>query len=483
MSTASIGMNKHSVLPPIIPESEKEFLDSIHGYIISEIENVGCTKEGPAEEYYVIYRNVFERIIEHVKAYKNILTTIKQEYDAFIEAVKKGQRTAFYLHGKLKVLACESTTLMYYRKRITQLEQNIKKIERNSTRTENLIKKIRTFRTTAAVETTTPCKKLDPSKAIPGSLVSSGSSIFERDHTQATEAADMIEYIERFNELFSRGQYESAAIFAANCPRGILRNEETMEKFKAVSSVKGKILPLLMYCEALVSTSMAVKHPLPANLTVEAIKCALSEKRLELVMYWITQQKLSFNEEAGDVICAYGEVDKHNRSQCLALAQIAYSRCGAHKKAALCLCKQGQISGAMDYIHQLQYFSTDDYIYLVKNCPSVQLIRCLTQEWKGKPAALSLGATVLFLYNTEQRIYSIRLLEDIAKESRNILEQMIINDSNCNVEEWKEIAEICFQHKKIKLGKLLISILTAQDGVLELPPDDDSAKLMEHVFM
>ncbi|XP_054842227.1 clathrin heavy chain linker domain-containing protein 1 isoform X3 [Eublepharis macularius] len=469
--------------------------------------------------------------------------------------------------------------------------KGIKKIERNSTRTENLIKKIRTFRTTAAVETTTPCKKLDPSKAIPGlshkdsfnmdalakhlahlqkrlqelkedmftkyvpvenmavieeklnhalnrrdkseaenkklkscyyrivqfanalsiwentdksidtlnqlivqirerdkkiekgSLVSSGSSIFERDHTQATEAADMIEYIERFNELFSRGQYESAAIFAANCPRGILRNEETMEKFKAVSSVKGKILPLLMYCEALVSTSMAVKHPLPANLTVEAIKCALSEKRLELVMYWITQQKLSFNEEAGDVICAYGEVDKHNRSQCLALAQIAYSRCGAHKKAALCLCKQGQISGAMDYIHQLQYFSTDDYIYLVKNCPSVQLIRCLTQEWKGKPAALSLGATVLFLYNTEQRIYSIRLLEDIAKESRNILEQMIINDSNCNVEEWKEIAEICFQHKKIKLGKLLISILTAQDGVLELPPDDDSAKLMEHVFM
>lgn len=62
------------------------------------------------------------QIIEHVKAYKNILTTIKQEYDAFIEAIKKGQRTAFYLHGKLKVLACEPSTLMYYRKRITQLE-------------------------------------------------------------------------------------------------------------------------------------------------------------------------------------------------------------------------------------------------------------------------------------------------------------------------------------------------------------------------
>lgn len=63
------------------------------------------------------------QIIEHVNAYKSTLTTIKQEYDAFIEAVKKGQQTAFYLHGKLKVLACEPTTLKYYMKRITQLQE------------------------------------------------------------------------------------------------------------------------------------------------------------------------------------------------------------------------------------------------------------------------------------------------------------------------------------------------------------------------
>ncbi|KAL8185111.1 UNVERIFIED_CONTAM: hypothetical protein K2H54_038867 [Gekko kuhli] len=569
MSTASIGVSRHSVLPPIIPESEKEFLESIQRYIISEI----------------------EKIIEHVKTYKNILTTIKQEYDAFIEAIKKGQRTAFYLHGKLKVLACESTTLMYYKKRITQLEEKVKKIERNSVRTENLIQKIRNFRTTSTAETPPQGKKFNPSKAIPGlshkdsfnmnaltkhlahlqkriqelkeavftkyvpvenmaiieeklhhalnqrdkseeeneklkfcyyritqfvnavnfwentdksvetlkqiidqikeheenivkgSVVSSSTCIYERDPTQAKEAADLIEYLERFNELFSRGQYEPAAIFAANCPRGILRNEETMEKFKAIGSIKGKMLPLLMYCEALVSTSTAVKYPLPANLTTEAIKCALAEKRLDLVMYWITQQKLSFNEETGDVIYAYGEENTHNASKCLALAQIAYSRCGAHKKAALCLCKQGQVSGAMDYIHQLQYFHTDDYIYLIQKCPSTQLIRYLTQGWNGKPPALSLGATVLFLSNMEQKLCCIRLLEEIAKDGRDVLEQMIVNDSQCSVEEWKGIAEICFHHKKIKLGKLLISILTAQEGVIELPPDDDGAKLMEHVFL
>lgn len=38
----------------------------------------------------------------------------------------------------------------------------------------------------------------------------------------------------RFNELFSRSQFEAAAIYAANCPRGILHNEETMEKFRGM---------------------------------------------------------------------------------------------------------------------------------------------------------------------------------------------------------------------------------------------------------
>lgn len=62
MKSASAGTSKHSVLPPIIPETEKEFLESIQSYIISEIEKVGCTEQGPAEDYYIIYRNVFEMV-------------------------------------------------------------------------------------------------------------------------------------------------------------------------------------------------------------------------------------------------------------------------------------------------------------------------------------------------------------------------------------------------------------------------------------
>uniref|UniRef100_A0A8D0GH82 Clathrin heavy chain linker domain-containing protein 1 n=1 Tax=Sphenodon punctatus TaxID=8508 RepID=A0A8D0GH82_SPHPU len=307
------------------------------------------------------------------------------------------------------------------------------------------------------------------------------SHVFEHDPSKSKEAEDLLEYIERFNELFSRGKYEYAAIYAANCPRGILRNIETMKKFKDISRMNGKVLPLLRYFEALISTSTAVKHPFPAVMTQEAIKCALSEKRLDLVMHWVTRQRLTFSEEAGDVIFAYGEVEPHNRPKCLALAQIVYSQCGSHRKAALCLCKQGQVCGAMEYLQQFKHSPLDDYVYLLKHCPTAELIRCLTQEGNGKPASLSIGATVLSLLNTGHKEHSLWLLKEIEKE--DVLEQAILNETVCTVEGWKKIADLCAEEKHEKLSQEIISILTSQEGVVEIFPDDDNAKIMEHVFL
>uniref|UniRef100_A0A8C3XQD7 Clathrin heavy chain linker domain-containing protein 1 n=1 Tax=Chelydra serpentina TaxID=8475 RepID=A0A8C3XQD7_CHESE len=493
------------------------------------------------------WKNMSSQIIEHITVYKNILTSIKQEYDAFIEAIKKGQRNAFYLHGKLKVLASEPTTLIYYRKRTIQLEdKNIKKVP--------------------STEALMPRKKINPAKPLPGLTVKESlsldalsrylaqlegrvrelkadmiskyipleskagleqelkhslelrdkaeavneklrlrykcssyniscfyvrdilctaaafsiSHIFEHDPSKSKEAEDLLEYIERFNELFSYGQYEAAAVYAANCPRGILRNEETMMKFKALGAVKGRILPLLRYFEALISSSAAVRHPLCAAMTLEAIKCALCEKQFNLVMHWVTQQRLTFCEAAGDVIYDYGEVEPFNQSKCLALAQIAYSQCGVHKKAALCLCKQGQICGAMDYIQQFKHLTLDDYLFLLKNCPSIELIHCLTQEWNEKPALLSIGATILSLIDIDHKEHGLQLLEEI-----NMGEKIILNDTVCTLEGWKKIADTCAENKHEKLSQEILSILTSQEGVVQISPfdDDDDAKIMEHVFL
>ena len=67
-------------------------------------------------------RKIIFQVIDYVSAYKSILTAIKKEYDAFIETIKKGRRTAFYIHGKLKVLAKEPTALVYHQRRAIQLE-------------------------------------------------------------------------------------------------------------------------------------------------------------------------------------------------------------------------------------------------------------------------------------------------------------------------------------------------------------------------
>uniref|UniRef100_A0A8B9CR44 Clathrin heavy chain linker domain containing 1 n=1 Tax=Anser brachyrhynchus TaxID=132585 RepID=A0A8B9CR44_9AVES len=103
--------------PPFLLEKDRRFLESIRGNILTETEKLGCAEQGPSEECYIIYSNVFDKIIEYVSAYKNILTSIKQEYKAFITRIKNGQRNAFFLCGRLKPLESECTALLYYRKR------------------------------------------------------------------------------------------------------------------------------------------------------------------------------------------------------------------------------------------------------------------------------------------------------------------------------------------------------------------------------
>lgn len=59
---AAQEINKHAVLPPIISSSDKDFLENMQRYIITETERVGCKEEGPADEYYTIYRTVFDKV-------------------------------------------------------------------------------------------------------------------------------------------------------------------------------------------------------------------------------------------------------------------------------------------------------------------------------------------------------------------------------------------------------------------------------------
>lgn len=60
------------------------------------------------------------------------------------------------------------------------------------------------------------------------------SSFDDDDPSKEKEAEMMLEYIEKFNELFEDGMYEDAAIHAANSPKGILRTSATLAKFRGM---------------------------------------------------------------------------------------------------------------------------------------------------------------------------------------------------------------------------------------------------------
>ncbi|XP_051020853.1 clathrin heavy chain linker domain-containing protein 1 [Acomys russatus] len=579
-------VNKHAVLPPIISRNDKEFLESIQRYIITETKRVGCSEEGPADEYYTIYRNVFDKVIDHVNAYKSILTSIKREYDAFIETIKKSRRTAFCLHGKLKVLATEPTALVYHQRRSIQLEAKMRIIENNSTviqlqidqmkqlRAEYDKKEVKFCASTRQLwkpipgmtlqesvnleslnkykqyliakhiklkqdistmyvpaqkkadldeEMTVLLKRRDIAESLNKDLQfrhqrlqvishilttwiknnlrtpfqdvmeqiqktndvyddeNTVDEVFEDDPSKTKEAIIILYYIERFNELICLGEYEKAASFAASSPKRILQNTGIMNKFKAIGKIKGKTLPLLLYFEAIFSTSHAFKHPINADLTMEGIKCGLSEKRLDLVTHWVTQERLTFSEKAGDIVFAYGEQNTCHKPVCLALAQIIYNECGLHKKALLCLCKQGQIHEAMEHIQQFKDFTSDDLIELITACPQIELIKHLIQERNGKPPLLSFGLAVLHLFSVDMKKVGIKLLQEISKSGKDVIEHLVMSDSFCSLEKWQEMATLCLQNGFENLFNDIMSILRSQAGVAEIS-GDDSINLMEHVF-
>ncbi|XP_053315167.1 clathrin heavy chain linker domain-containing protein 1 [Spea bombifrons] len=590
----SPGLPRAPVLPPISSNRDKAFLDKIERFIKTESEKLRSAGQCDVEEQYIIHAQVFDKVIEYCKDYRPILSAIKREYDEFIDALKQGQIDAAHLQGKLKSLAAEPTTLMYYKKRAAELTQRIEIIENDSRKLERQIQKIQEERRVKSPDMTDRSEsglhgvEREPYKPIPGLTIEDSfdmealtkyqqqleekmqtleddiktkyvpaeikkeldeklilalqerdkaelinqtsmaryrkkriivdtitswaksdksvtlyeaisqavakenaykddtmpANVFDdTDPRKGMEAEALLEYVERFNELFASGRYKAAATFAANSPRGILRNLETMERFKAVATSEELVSPLLLFFEALIGSSCMAKHPVNAILTLEGVKCALSQNKVDLVVHWVTYQRITFSEALGDVISEYGDEEPYHKYTCLALAQLIYRKCNNLRKAALCMCLQGQVQGALEYTYESRHFSLDDYLFLLKNCPTAELIHGLTKKWREKPAALSVGQAALSLIYTDHKEHGFQLLHDIHMCCESALEQVILDDVACTLEGWVEIASECSDNGYRELSDKILSIVTSQDGVVEISSKDEDAEIMEHVFL
>ncbi|XP_066282329.1 clathrin heavy chain linker domain-containing protein 1-like [Branchiostoma lanceolatum] len=284
-------------------------------------------------------------------------------------------------------------------------------------------------------------------------------SFEDDDPNKEKEAEMLLEYIDKFHELFDEQCYQDAAIHAANSPKGILRTPETMAKFKAVGTEA-----LLAYCEALMSSVSALSHLPSPEVCLECVRCALSQHRLDLVTHWIAQNSLLLTEEIANALCEYADQNPLSSPVCLALAQAVFTAIQAHRQVAVCMCRQGKVYNMVEYAHGTGTFHKADWAHVLQTCPSLELARSLIRPYNDQPPALQLGQAVSTLLQTEDYMTGLKLLQEThdkfpAGSSSGSLHHAVFDDRTTTYESWLHIAETAEQHGYEDVGLELLTTI------------------------
>ncbi|XP_028844287.1 clathrin heavy chain linker domain-containing protein 1-like isoform X2 [Denticeps clupeoides] len=310
----------------------------------------------------------------------------------------------------------------------------------------------------------------------------SGGASEDDDPGKANESKLIDNYIKRLTDLFEGGEYEAAAFHAAKSPHGVLRNMETVERFKAVAVDEDGVPPLLLFFKALTTCAHAGKPLLAEDLSVEAAQCALQHSLVDLVTHWIYQHRLTLSEALGDVIFLHQDRNVHVKDTCLVLAQLVYAGCGSLQKAVLCMCKRGLFCGSVEFIQQHEAITLDDCMWVIRTCPDVDLLQAWTQSHEGRPALLSVGYVSHALLNHDLEDVALLLLKRIQLSGEGRLQKAVLEDEGCSVEDWGQIATCCRKKGQQNLAEEVMSALS-QGGAICLSPGTEGLRLMEHVFM
>lgn len=114
------------------------------------------------------------------------------------------------------------------------------------------------------------------------------------------ESEFILEYLENFNELFDNEKYVQAAYYAAASPKNILRNLETLYKFKRVSGGCGdsghveyseEANPLLVYCMSVIDSINDEASRPDADMSVECIRVVLKYNNIDILTRLIAQRR------------------------------------------------------------------------------------------------------------------------------------------------------------------------------------------------
>ncbi|XP_053189511.1 clathrin heavy chain linker domain-containing protein 1-like [Scomber japonicus] len=309
------------------------------------------------------------------------------------------------------------------------------------------------------------------------------AELFEDEEpTGVNESKLLTDYLDRFIELFDSAQYEDAALHAARSPRGVLRNLDTMQMFKGVQGPPGSAPPLLLFFRALLLT-VSAGDELSAPLSLQMVVGSLQHDALQLVIHAVTQKKLTFTEELGDVLTDHAQKTPREADLCLTLAAVVYEGCGLDSKTALNMCRRGLIHNAAEFMKHSRDLTDEDCIWVLCRSSSLSLLQLLTEPRRGS-AVLSAGvACVSLLVDPQQQQLALQLLDSFVSRGREVLKQVILEDSSSSVDVWTDVASLCSELNRSDLSQAVLSVLLDQSGTRVLTPDLEGARLMEHVFL
>ncbi|CAG7723760.1 unnamed protein product [Allacma fusca] len=157
-------------------------------------------------------------------------------------------------------------------------------------------------------------------------------------------------FIRKFNALFQNAQYTEAAKVAAQAPKGILRTQQTIQRFQQVPTQPGQTSPLLQYFGILLDRGQLNKYE-----SLELSRPVLQQGKKQLMEKWLKEDKLECSEELGDLV---KQVDP-------TLALSVYLRANVPNKVIQCFAETGQFNKIVLYAKKVGY--TPDYIFLLRN--------------------------------------------------------------------------------------------------------------------
>ncbi|CAG9465968.1 unnamed protein product [Pedinophyceae sp. YPF-701] len=156
--------------------------------------------------------------------------------------------------------------------------------------------------------------------------------------------------VQEFERLMGVGNYREAAEMAARSPRGILRTDQVMARFKSVQVQPGQASPLLQYFGILLQ-----QGALNERESVELAGLVLAQNKKHLLVNWFNENKLTSSEQLGDMLAQAGDQD---------LALKMYQKGNVASKAVTLLAAKGDFESLMAYTGQTGV--KPDYMYLLQ---------------------------------------------------------------------------------------------------------------------